>query len=410
LIQLANPVLTQNPYSQSEIANGNVPQWASYGISSSDYLQIWSLIRTGVSPDVASDLNFGQGFILTYAKNATRDSQFTVKNTDEYDLWARVLLHPDGGNITFQIDNQPSKTKTINTNSSIQQGGGFAWVNIGKYSLDQGEHKLKITNQDGNNVINLLSVISTTDYVNLRQKATSLIEQSSGVILYVFDNAVSNWDMGSSNFSKNIFIPAGGNYLLFTQADEDTSLSIELDAVEQDFSNPKTGLNWTCAGSINLSLGDHNLTCFTANNTRLTKIALLSSDRDDLNLNEYFGNMPTKASIVNYKSIDPTSITVTVNASKPFLLVLPESYSPFWSLSYDVREVPATPIYSFLNCFQVNQTGTYTLSIMYKPQNFQTLSMYVSGFSLLVTLSYLTVSALLSLLKKRHVMKCLIKT
>lgn len=391
LIQLAEPIVTQDPYSG----------WASYGVSPADLLQIWNFIgEDGISPDVASSLDFGRGYVFTFKEDARLDSRFTVRSTEEYDLWARVLLHPNGGRIGFQVDNQ----QIIPIDTYSQQDKGFTWVNIAKVTLSQGEHKMSIINSLGKNAINLLATISTTDSANVQQKAQRLIEQSSSRIFYVFDDEKLNRDDSVSEvtkLSKSLFIPKGGNYSLFVQAGVNGSFEVEVDAITQRLSDStNSGLKWIYIGSFDLSSGEHTLR-FTLDNSTLNRIILSStSDEKADNFNEFFSMIQARATITDYEIIDHTSLTVTVNSSKPFLLVLTESFNPLWSLSSSDEDASSIPIYSFLNGFLVNKTGNMTLFITYKPQQLQTLSMYVSGFSLLVTLSYLSALALKPIFKR----------
>jgi hypothetical protein len=391
IIQLANPPATQDPYGND--TNGN-PLWASFGISSADALSIWPYVDNGITSDVTSDLDFGQGYVLAFQEGAQLNTRFEVKNNEDYTIWLRILQHQNGGQVIVKIDDLP----TMAINASDPQNSEFTWMNLGTHSLSQGEHTLSIVNKNGKNVVNVLSIIPTNDYTKLRQEATDLVEQFSGRIFYIFENEKPN----TEQFTKSVFIPKNASYSLFVQGEVQDSLKVKVDEIPKDLSTiTKTDSNWTYAGSLSLSSGERTLT-FDLTDSTLNRVALFSSlDANKTSIDDFLSAAKTKASIVEYKFNEPTSITASVNASKPFLLVLAESYNPMWELDSNDASISSVPVYSFLDGFFVNKTGNFTVSISYKPQVILTFSQYVSVFSLSATVGFLGWQATKTILKKR---------
>ena len=393
-----NPLnLTQNPKDDTNL------NWGSYAISASDFLQesTFNEIKD-VSNKIPSSFDYDQGFIITNKTNAQMDSTFSIKSTDTYGLWARVMMNNNAGNIIFKVDGQI----LTSLDAFNEQDKGYTWVNIGNRSLDQGSHKLSIINQNGSNVINVLASIPINDFSNLESSAKSLLEQSSSRFSYVYGK--TNLDsVSTTELSKIIYAPRNDNYSLTIQTNSNNDYTLKIDGIVQELSNPtKSDSYWTYStASIYLPEGDHSIQLMSLNASAINALDYLSLfssvNQKTVSPAEFFEASPPKASVLDYTYIDPISVTATVNASEPFILVLPESFNSLWSLNVEGKEISPMPVYSFLNGFEVNQTGILKLSITYKPQNLQPLFIYASGISLFITLSYLSLSVFRMIYNKR---------
>lgn len=87
---------------------------------------------------------------------------------------------------------------------------------------------------------------------------------------------------------------------------------------------------------------------------------------------------------INYTQNNPTSLTVQVrNATRPFYLVLRETYDSDWTAYYpngtQVNDQYHIAVNGFDNAWYINRTGTYTMTIYNKLEN-------IAIFSWLVTL------------------------
>jgi hypothetical protein len=76
-----------------------------------------------------------------------------------------------------------------------------------------------------------------------------------------------------------------------------------------------------------------------------------------------------KVPILNYEKIDATKYKVTITSTEPFTLVFNEAYDDFWIAHIDgIGDVESLPIYGMLNGFYINKTGTFTITLEYKPE------------------------------------------
>ena len=81
--------------------------------------------------------------------------------------------------------------------------------------------------------------------------------------------------------------------------------------------------------------------------------------------------------VINYKRINPAEVTVSVNASQPFILSFAEAYHDFWNAGF-----PKVPLNSITNGFFVNKTGSYTIKIEFGPEKYFHLGIVLSSLSL----------------------------
>jgi hypothetical protein len=147
-----------------------------------------------------------------------------------------------------------------------------------------------------------------------------------------------------------------------------------------DSGNSSPGLKWVYLNNTYLSKGNYGIRIHSNSETDLDLVAIYSEDSsyqatpsDDV----------SPAYLTNYKKINPTKYTLEIrNATRPYVLSLAESYDPLWVAYATNIHDPASkginnnyefktnsvPLYSIINGFPINKTGSYNLTIEYEPQ------------------------------------------
>jgi hypothetical protein len=75
--------------------------------------------------------------------------------------------------------------------------------------------------------------------------------------------------------------------------------------------------------------------------------------------------------VKEYKQITSTEYQVHISSDRPFVLTITEAYDKGWvAVDESGKEIQSIPLYGMINGFYIEQTGDYTLSIKYKPQEF----------------------------------------
>ena len=95
---------------------------------------------------------------------------------------------------------------------------------------------------------------------------------------------------------------------------------------------------------------------------------------------------------VSYREVNPTLYSVSVNASGPFLLVFSEPYDSNWVASVDGKQVPDALHFmanDVANAWYINETGSYTVTLEFTPQNLFYIGSAVSLTTLILLVAYL---------------------
>jgi hypothetical protein len=78
--------------------------------------------------------------------------------------------------------------------------------------------------------------------------------------------------------------------------------------------------------------------------------------------------MPS-STLLTYEEINPTRYIIHVNTSEPFYLIFDESYSNSWVAYIGEQQIPVHFIANgFANGWYINKTGTYTITLEFRPQ------------------------------------------
>ncbi|MDH5770203.1 MAG: hypothetical protein OEZ25_02800 [Candidatus Bathyarchaeota archaeon] len=167
------------------------------------------------------------------------------------------------------------------------------------------------------------------------------------------------------------------------------------------------GFKWIRVGAINVTAGRHTVTLESLSDYNAVnliavaptyEVAKLFNMIEGLNvhfndegLSDIFSRADSdRSTVASYEQVSPTKWLVHVNTSEPFVLAFTESYDPLWIVHGDGFFVRSFPLYSVINGFHINKTGTYELVIEYEPQKFFDLGLYISAVSV-ATISVLCV-------------------
>jgi len=95
---------------------------------------------------------------------------------------------------------------------------------------------------------------------------------------------------------------------------------------------------------------------------------------------------------LSYHEVNPTEYRVSVNASGPFLLVFSEPYDTNWVASVGGQQVPGSLHFmanDVANAWYINETGSYTVTLEFTPQNLFYIGSAVSLTTLILLVAYL---------------------
>ena len=94
-----------------------------------------------------------------------------------------------------------------------------------------------------------------------------------------------------------------------------------------------------------------------------------------------------KPAIITFQKLNPTKYIVHVSASEPFFLIFSESYHRDWVAYINGEQIPSEQHFvanGYANAWYVNKTGTYNITLEFRPQKL----FYVGSATSIITLIF----------------------
>jgi len=225
------------------------------------------------------------------------------------------------------------------------------------------------------------------DDFNLAYKITSISDGKEALILDENTVAYANFSVNNPSFwVLAMYAQSGAEGIKFSLKTDSTVIDLPLKASEGKY-------QWLQTDPIFLNATNYGLKVSSNVPTILNGIILYPWMQDNTKL-----EMKEPPPIMNYTQISSSEWVVNVNTTRPFMLGLTETYDLFWTASAEGFSTKSLPLYSVINGFFINKTGSYKLFIKYEPQFY-----FDVGLGIMAT--SITVSALLvivSLEREKH--------
>jgi hypothetical protein len=315
---------------------------------------------------------------------ADRVSQeFSIKESGDYEIFARVYMGRTGGNLTIGIDDIAQAG--INTKSDIE---GYRWVKVFDGHFNAGAKTFWMENEAGFQAVNMGYFLKKGGETESAAIAMDGALQGKRV-MYVFD---SNGDFESTNASPayDQRFTRGMGMGLTNQSRLATSFRIYRAGIYQltlkgtDVAAFIDGKG-TGGDGIWLDSGTH----------RLEVAAIGGNDAQADGSLDYAiikgGTQPPKqnAAIMSYERTGMSDYVVTVNSSGPYFMVFTEGYDSAWRASAGGIESSPVPVYASVNGFYINQTGVHKVAVYYGLQPWHNAGLVISGLGYLAVFIYL---------------------
>jgi hypothetical protein len=173
---------------------------------------------------------------------------------------------------------------------------------------------------------------------------------------------------------------------------EDSNFSKSIQTSNITLKSNTSGLKWLSSNNtFPLEQGTYEIGIYSDSSTDLDAVLVYQIDdeksssnannkNDSESLSNPFSKDKPPAIIAEYKKINPTKYEVEIrNATRPHMISFAESYDPQWiarTISDDNEnsnennnfKTNSIPLYSIINGFYINKTGSFKLIIEYQPQ------------------------------------------
>jgi hypothetical protein len=135
-------------------------------------------------PKGRQEFDLNKGFIWTSVEGEETRYDFilNIEEDGEYQIWTRVMMSRAGGKISFQLDQR--EPHVIDTVSGPL---GFKWIKVYEVSLNKGSHVISITNERGQNIVNLLALVPSSHIEQHVNKIITLLTEKNVKFLWLRD-------------------------------------------------------------------------------------------------------------------------------------------------------------------------------------------------------------------------------
>ncbi len=349
------------------------------------------------------DFDYDKGVIYTKSgASVSLTFNLSAQQAGASRIFLRTLDNADLTDLEIKLDDQNFSLTTRGTNNTV-----FRWHEVGSGNFTAGSHTLTIIAKSGTNAVNLVAIANVADFNAAQDGATALIKQSKLAQIQKLDAAAfqrqsltnlvgtATWDIPvTGSYRPSIHVPAGATL---------SKIAITIDAtrIVQSLDVPQTGASsgqgtWSDLSSLNLTAGPHQVSLelqeasgqSSSNYTFPLDYVLLT--RGDQPLSQLWQTQ-TQPATLTYDYLSPTKYLVHIkNATRPFDLVFAEAYNNNWTATYaGVKGQRPETAYEMVQAYQINQTGSFDVTIEYRTQKYVYLGMLVSAVGLLVIIGAL---------------------
>jgi len=345
------------------------------------------------------DFDYGKGFVYfdqSTERPISMSIPVTIERTDDYIFLARYLENRAGGEIEICFDN---RKYNISTKSTIDK---FLWRQIDTILLEEGTYEVNLTSIEGFNAVNLFSLIPKNEFEKSQRLISEIFQKKRFICLledsdFYYKNATisrehdkkpSNGEILTLNENstvwQNISIMKSDNYNFAVRFQG--ALEVKID--EMVFLINSNNLDWNYLNPTFIDKGVHKIEITTPTSAELDMALLYSLQDLDEKIDDIFTATQYPAEILSCTKLDPTKLWVKVNATQPFTLVFAEAYDPLWVANIDDETFSSVPIYSIVNGFQINKTGTLEILLEYEPQRWFYHGATISAGAFLACIAY----------------------
>lgn len=284
----------------------------------------------------------------------------------------------------MSLDDQP--LKLIDCKDYVT---GFFWEDVGFVELDAGVHYLEFKNADGFNAINTFTVLDEGSLVSFKRDSIELASSTPNIYILEIENS---FDVIETGLIKKSNIYSSGEAVYLNEHEElngrlDLVISgmydVALKASTSDSDEPiilnignqdlnlhsdisDNGTRWLSAGPVHLDEGVNQLKVTPMDDAVIDAFILYTHEFEN-SPDKIFQRTDEPAEIL-YEQIDPTRYRVRVQANRPFMLALAETYDPLWVASSSGEQINSIPLYGVINGFYIDQTGSFEVIIEYNAQ------------------------------------------
>ncbi len=320
-----------------------------------------------------------------YTNNINESRTESVKHiySNDYKISTRLLPIQDNHIYNYTITYRPENVSSVSTVATFKSSQDII-VNATKYG-GKASNGMVISLAPGSKIHSKLDIIRPSNYtIALRAKTC----ETCTYLITNLTTGDNNKRINTNNVESNISLAGKGSELkwLFSNSSfflKEGSYELEI------YSNSQTDLDSVIVYDIG-------------------NVDTLGKTKKTDNGNIFNPRVSISPTVSEHSKLSSTKYNLVIkNATEPYLLTFSESYDPQWiaylnkdhtnesSVNKDNFKTGSFPLYSIVNGFYINKTGSYTLTVEYQPQEWfiqagtASLIVLISALGILLLVRYL---------------------
>ncbi len=308
-----------------------------------------------------------------YANDGTTDTRWASTPHESMPQWLQIewTVPQEINSVHVLFEQAHAQDYTIQT------WDGTQWV-------DQ-------VNVTGNTMLEQYHSFPTTATTKLRIYITSVTQR------YDLASIIELEAYNPTGIYTDIALPREGDYMFALRIEtgpDEGKLNLQVDDATEtaDCSDANQGFTWKYFGPYHLDAANHTIALNGDGKITFDEMLIYSLNQNEqtLSVNELFTSK--SAPTITYEQINPCKYTVHIeNSNAPFLLVFSEAYDPMWKAYVENNEISSVSMYSIVNGFYIEKTGSFDITIYFTGQTYVDTGLKISIATLITVATIIAI-------------------
>jgi len=124
------------------------------------------------------DFIYGGTFAATHAVGEDLDMKVNVEASGPNEIWIRAMQSPTSGKISVYVDGA-----YVNTTDTASQRSYLKWIKVGEASLTLGAHTIRLVNENGGNLVNVLLLVPPSKLHSSYENILNKLQKKNVIIV-----------------------------------------------------------------------------------------------------------------------------------------------------------------------------------------------------------------------------------
>jgi len=137
-----------------------------------------NLLSFDIAPLQEGDFIYGGTFATTHAVGGSLDMKVNIESLGPNEIWIRAMRSPTSGKISVYVDGA-----YVNTTDTASQRSYLKWIKVGEASLTLGAHTIRLVNENGGNLVNVLFLVPPSKLHSSYENILNKLQKKNVIII-----------------------------------------------------------------------------------------------------------------------------------------------------------------------------------------------------------------------------------